>query len=66
MEVLKEESFPTPAGRPEYQQTERTTHSLLNAEMRRMAEDSRPINLFEQEERLLLNKEAEEQRRLKE
>jgi hypothetical protein len=41
-------------------------HSLLNQEMRKIADESKNINLFQEEERILTNREVEEQKRLKE
>ena len=68
MAVLKGEEIGSTDNQPrgEYQQTEKPVHSLLNQEMRRMNDGEKHVNLFEDEERLLQNKDMAELKRLKE
>ena len=64
MQVMKSDGLPSKI--QEYRQEEKPVHSLINQEMRKMADEQKHINLFEQEERTLANREVEQLKRLKE
>lgn len=63
MQVMKSDGLPSKV--QEYRQEEKPVHSLINQEMRKMADEQKHINLFEQEERTLANREVEQLKRLK-
>ena len=65
IEVLKKENHHDGV-LEEYQQEEKPVHSLINQEMKKLANEHKHVNLFEEEERILINKEVADAKRLKE